>query len=352
MTDPPLRRSRCARLRFCLRAGIGAVVLWISAGVPLAAQGWHREPLGPLRVAERNPLYHLFLTPVVEGSDVLEPGAWRARIASGYSNIFEYNFSDAFEQRFDVERSSTTFSLARGFGGGLEIGASAGIQHSWGGFLDPIIQGVHDLFDLPNADREKVENGQFDLFLGSRVGSGQTYLNAGSGLAIEAPRIWVAWRLLGDPLQRSEVTVRGTVKLPLGDTDASSRGTDLAGEIAARWSWARTHLHLSAGMLRLDAPAVLDPIMREGAWFGSAAVERNVSESVSLIGQFFGGGQYARGFGFRELDDLPLNLAIGLRGRAGEGWRWQVSFTEDVPPNSPSIDFTLDLALSRTWSPG
>ncbi len=334
----------------------------VTGGSPLSAQGSppdeaqiesqapERAPLGPLRVAERNPLYHLFLTPVVEGSEVLERGEWRARAAVGYSNIFELNFSTAFEQRFDVERASTTFSLARGLGGGVEIGASTGFQHDWGGFLDPIIQGVHDLFDLPNADREDVENGQFELFLASRFRPRQVFLDLRSGTAIEAPRVWIAWRLIGGDQRRSEVTVRGTVKLPFGDFGASSRGTDVAGEVAARRSWNRTHVHVSAGLVRLDAPPRLEPIMRSGAWFGSVGVERNLSSSVSVVGQFFGGSQYASGFGFRELDNLPLNLAIGFRGRAGEDWRWQVSFTEDVPPNSPAIDFTLDVALSRTWS--
>lgn len=129
----------------------------------------HRA-IGPLRTAERNPLYHLFLTPTVEGSEVLERGEWKVGLATAYSNIFEYNFSDTFEQLFDLERSTTVLSLARGFGGGLELGVSVGLQHNWGGFLDPAIQEIHDLFGLPNADREKVSDRQFGVYLGSRRG--------------------------------------------------------------------------------------------------------------------------------------------------------------------------------------
>jgi hypothetical protein len=309
-------------------------------------------PLGPLRVAERNPLYHLFLTPTVEGTQVLAGGEWKVGLASAYSNIFEYNFSDAFEQRFDLERSSTVVSLARGLGAGFELGVSIGVQHNWGGFLDPAIQEIHDLFGLPNADREKVENGQFGVYLGSRVGAPEVYLDLPPGTGLEAPRVWAAWQVAGGPHTRSGVTLRTTVKLPAGDHRASSRGTDVAAELAVRRSWGRTHLHLSGGIVRFGLPDALAPIMREGAWFGSAGVERGLSDSVSILGQFFGGSRYAAGFGFGELDNLPLNLGIGLRGRAGAGWAWQVSFTEDVPPNSPSVDFTLDLALTRTWSPG
>jgi hypothetical protein len=69
------------------------------------------------------------------------------------------------------------------------------------------------------------------------------------------------------------------------------------------------------------------------------------------VAQFLGGSRYASGFGFAELDHMPFNLALGARGRLA-AWTWQVSFTEDVPPNSPSVDFTLDLSLARVWSPG
>ena len=330
----------------------GASAYSDSAAAQVADPFRRAGPLGPLHAAERNPLYHLFLTPTVEGTSVLDRGAWRVELTSAYSNIFEYNFSDTFEQRFDLERSSTTLSLARGFGGGFEVGASFGVQHNWGGFLDPAIQGVHDLFGLPNADREKVPNGQYGLYLGARVGPVREYLDLPAGTGMEAPRVWAAWRVLGSPESRGALTFRGRVKLPGGDFRASSRGTDWSIEAAARRSWGPTHVHLSWGLVRFDLPARLAPIMREGAWFGSFALERQLGDRVSLLGQFFGGTRYAAGFGFRELDRYPLNLTFGAAGRLGQAWTWQIGFTEDVPPNSPSVDFTLDIALARTWTPG
>lgn len=320
-----------------------------AGGGPFDLRG---RPLGPLRVAERNPLYHLFLTPTVHGTEVLDGGGWRVGLATAYSNIFEYNASRTFLQLFDLERSTTVVSLARGLGGGLEIGASVGLQHNWGGFLDPAIQGLHDLFGLPNADREKVENGDFGVYLESRVGKTQVYLDLPPGTGMEAPRVWAAWRLAGGPDARGDVTLRTTVKLPYGDHRASSRGTDVAAELAVRRSWGATHLHLSGGLVRFEVPERLAPIMRDGAWYGSVALEQRVLEGLSLLGQFFGGSRYASGFGFAELDNLPLNLSVGGRGTLGEAWRWQISFTEDVPPNSPSVDFTVDVALTRVWSPG
>jgi hypothetical protein len=314
---------------------------------------FHRSgPMGPLRAAERNPLYHLFLTPTVEGTGVLGPGAWRVEMSTAYSNIFEYNFSDTFEQRFDLERASTVLAISTGLGAGLEVGASIGVQHNWGGFLDPAIQGIHDLFGLPNADREKVANGEYGLYLGARRGPVRAFVDLPPGTGLEAPRLWAAWRLFGSEGSAGALTVRGRIKLPAGDHRASSRRTDGSLEVAARRSWGATHLHVSGGVVRFRLPVALEPIMREGAWFGSVALERQLGDRVSLLAQFFGGSRYAAGFGFAELDRYPLNLTVGAAGRFGEGWSWHLGFTEDVPPNSPSVDFTVDIGIARTWSPG
>ncbi|WP_405285548.1 DUF3187 family protein [Gaopeijia maritima] len=309
-------------------------------------------PFGPLRVAERNPLYHLFLTPTVRGSAVLERGETRMALSTAYSNIFEYNASTTFLQIFDLERSSTVISLARGLGAGFEVGGVVGFQHNWGGFLDPAIQGLHELFGFPNADREKVQNGGFGIYLGSRSRTPEVFLDLPPGTGLEAPRVWAAWRAAGGARRAGELTFRTLVKLPFGDHRASSRTTDWAVEAAGRRSWGGTHLHLSAGVVRFGLPPRLEPIMRDGAWFGSVAVEQRVADGIALLAQFFGGSRYAAGFGIDELDNLPLNLSLGGRGRFGDAWSWQVSFTEDVPPNSPSVDFTVDLMIARSWSPG
>lgn len=305
-------------------------------------------PFGPLRVSERNPLYHLFLTPVVRGADVEPAGGTSLQVANAYSNIFEYNTSPVVRQRFDLERLSSSLTLLHGLGRGVEVGVQIGVQHSWSGFLDPFIQGVHGTFGLPNADREKVPNNEYQVLLAGAGEGAPVYLDLASGRAIEAPRILLGWRLAGGPGHRAALTVRSSVKLPLGNPSASTGRTDVALVAAFRQSWRRVHLHLTAGGVRLDPPRALAPLMRTSAAVGSAAVEVAVAPAVSLLAQFSGGTRYTRGVAIPELDRPPVNFTVGGAGRWG-GWGWQVSFSEDLPPNSPSVDFTLDVQVSRRW---
>jgi hypothetical protein len=315
-----------------------------------AGQGSSLGPssFGPLRTSERNPLYHLFLTPVVRGADVEARGSTWIQLANAYSNIFEYNVSPLVRQRFDLERLSTTLTVVHGLLPGLEVGVQVGVQHNWSGFLDPLIQGVHTTFGLPNADREKVPNNRYLVRLTGAQLDGPVYLDLPPGTALEAPRVLAGWRVLGGPRSAHALTLRGVVKLPMGDLPASTGRSDAAVLVASRHSWRRLNLHLSAGGVVLDPTPELEPIVRSSALLASAGLEVMVSPAFSLLAQFSGGTRYTRGAGFPELDRPPVNFGIGAAGE-WSGWGWQVSFSEDLPPNTPSVDFTFDLQLSRRW---
>lgn len=303
---------------------------------------------GPLRISERNPLYHLFLTPMVLEADLLGHGESWVGSSMAYSNVFEYNRSPVLQQLFDLERLHAALVFRRGLSDHVELGAQLGFQHNWHGFLDPLIQGVHTTFGFPNADREKRPNNAYGLRLEGVGEPATTYLDLPAGIALDAPRIFVAWRISGGRAHTHAVSARTTLKLPLGDARVSTRRSDFAFEIAGRRSWGANHLHVSGGAVILNSPRALKSLMQPVAALGSLAYERTVSNSVSLLAQLSGGSAYTRGQGIDELTGLAVNFAVGAAGRFG-AWEWQASFAEDVPPNSPSVDFTLDLQLARHW---
>jgi hypothetical protein len=303
---------------------------------------------GPLRISERNPLYHLFLTPMVLEADLMGRGEAWVGSSMAYSNVFEYNSSPVLRQLFDLERLHAAFVFRRGVTDNVEFGAQLGFQHNWHGFLDPLIQGVHTTFGFPNADREKRPNNAYGLRLEGVGEQAATYLDLPAGIALDAPRVFVAWRIAGGRAHTHAVSARTTLKLPLGDARVSTRRSDVAFEIAGRRSWGPNHLHISGGAVVLNSPRMLEPLMQPVAALGSVAYERTVSNSVSLLAQFSGGSAYTRGQGIAELTGAAVNFAVGAAGRFGT-WEWQASFAEDVPPNSPSVDFTFDLQLARRW---
>ncbi len=305
-------------------------------------------PLGPLRVAERSPFFRLFLTPVSEPADLIEADEFRVDMGFAYSNIFELGSSRTHDILFDLERLTTSVAVRYGVNERVEVGLTLATQTNWGGFLDPFVQGLHRTFGFPNADRDKVPDGAYELRV-TPFGEDRSLVAVPAGTLLEDPVLHGAYRLAGGARHRHVLTARASLKVPLGERAAGTGRADGLVELAFRRSWGPTHLHLHGGIVVLGVPDDLTPHVRPAAAIAGLGVERRLTPGVSLVGQLIGGTPYGRNFDAVELDGVPLNLVLGATGRVAHEWGWQVSFAEDLVPEGPSVDFTFDLQISRRW---
>lgn len=297
---------------------------------------------GPFRTMERNPIYRLFHTPSAEAGDLVGAGTVGVSIASTYSNIFEWIRTPRTSATMDMERWVNQIDLRYGMGEDWEVGGKLAVRTSWGGFLDGLVQWYHARVGLPNGDREVVEDGEFSLEL---LRDGQSLIARESGTRMEDPILMVGRRLAGGAGEPVALAARLTARLPLGSSQTSSGKADFGLQIDGRHSWTLWHFHGGIGVTTINPPEPLDPFVRSSAWFGHLGAERVIG-SVAAQVQLQGGSAYLEGLGNRELDRVPINLAVGVSGGL-RGWTWQAAFVEDIRPNSPSVDFTLDLRLSR-----
>jgi len=138
------------------------------------------------------------------------------------------------------------------------------------------------------------------------------------------------------------------MSLAAGPPTVETGRADAAVELLARQSFGRWHLHGAAGVTSLSPPRELEPLTRDAALYMTLGGERLLTDGLSLIAQFVGGTGYFEGLGNEQVDGNPMNLVFGFAGRGGP-WGWELSFSEDVPPGSPSTDFTLALRVNRTF---
>ena len=345
-SSSPAAGSRC-------RDGYGpwlrAVASVVGAMLLLGASGEARAQataLGPLRTSEQNPLYRFFYVPDVEGADVVEPGRLRIDAAASYSNIFERSRSEGHDQLFDMERLTNALTLRYGVGSSFEVGARIDLQTGWGGFLDGFISGFHGTFGFPNGGRELEPEDQYRLYLNGEDPPVLFDLDRRT-FALEDVRLFGKWRFLGSPEERTSLALRGTLRRSSGPLDPGR--VDGAATFLGRVSGEDLTFHFGIGATTLDAPAVLEPVTASAAAYASAAVEAGLHPSVAFVVQGTAGTPYVSGFDDGELDRFPSTLVLGFAGRSGDEWSWQVSFAEDFPPDSPSVDFTVDLQLGRTF---
>ncbi len=305
-----------------------------------------QPPLGPLRVGEKNPIYRLFYVPMGEPADLLGRGRVEAEVVTSYASIYERSEGPRHVELFDFERMTNRVDVRYGVSRRFEVGAAVSLQSNWPGFLDAVIQDYHHALHLPNGDREKVPNGQYAGYLDDAQGAARVSIPRGA-LRAEDLQLFGKVALVGDG--RSAVSLRAAAKLPTGDRATHTGRSDVALEVLGRRSWERLVGEAMVGVGTLRAPPALAPFTSRGAAYLRAGVEGRIHPSLSVLAQFATGSRYLGGFGVPELDRVPTVLSLGAAGFAGSGWRWEASFSEDVPPDGPSVDFSVDVAVSRRW---
>jgi hypothetical protein len=298
---------------------------------------------GPFVVPEQNALYALHLTPRPERADLLAAGEFEFAFRTTYSNVFEYVRRENVEATLDYERWTQNVELVWSPSGDFEVGARAAIATGWGGFLDGLVQWYHQRLGLPNGDREDVPNGDFDVTLAPL---GDTVLSLESGSFVMDPVVWAALPILRG---RTALAARVSAKLPVGAEEWSGGGVDVAAQLDARHAWTRWVGYGGIAVTTLDASGPLERFTRRSAVAWHLGVERRLGEGWGLLGQFQGSTAYHRNLRNRELEIAPVNFGVGFVGELASGWRWQAAFTEDIRPDSPAVDFTLDLHLSRVF---
>lgn len=317
----------------------------LVAAPDLAAQ---TAPFGPLTSEEGSPLQRVAYTPMMERADLAPPGSLSADLWLGYSNIFEQDSAATHELFLDLERLISTTTIRYGVSEKLEIGGRVTLETTGGGVLDPFISWWHTRFNLGNANRERYPQEGYAQRL--KDASGKVVLDAPSRtLALEDIRLFAKWRLYASDDGNRLLTLRGVTRIPTQDNGVSEERTDVALMLLGRTRWGRFHIHGMVGGSTIRASSELDPIRRSESAFLTLAAEYPFADWISGVVQYSIASATTQGFHDREIDSPPMNLVFGLAGRMGEKWRWDASFQEDIPPDTPAVDFTLGIRVSRSW---
>lgn len=290
---------------------------------------------------EQNPIYALFLAPRPESGRIVESGTVEVAWRSTYSNVFELSINDDVESTFDYERWTNTVDLVWAPTARVELGVRSSVFTGYGGVLDGLVQWWHQRLNLPNGDREDVEDGEFESTL---VVQGDTVVSLPRGTYVSDPVVWVGVPLLRG---RQALAARLSVKVPVGSDVYSSGRPAVALQVDGHHmftKWA-TYAGVAVGTLGVDGP--LESFTRGGQATLHLGLERRLGDTWSVLAQLQGSSPFLADVGHPELERFPVNLGVGFSGSTESGWRWQAAFTEDVRANSPGVDLTLDLHLSR-----
>jgi hypothetical protein len=285
---------------------------------------------------------------MVEGADLTPRGALRLDLWMGYTNIFEQDSADAVTLYLDTERMINTASVRYGLSERLEIGGRVTTETDWGGFLDGFMVGMHDALGLGSRYRRDFPSGAYRQTLESRDGRVLVDLPKRTFDVVDV-RAFAKWSAVATADGRRALSLRAVARIPAATDGVGAQRADVSLMALGRTAWRSFHLHGMAGAATVRRSPELRDVLRGGGGFAMIGAERPFNDHLSGVVEFTGATAILRSFGDWDVDGMPSNVVFGLVGRTSGGWRWEVAMQEDVPPWGPSLDFTVQLALSRTW---
>jgi hypothetical protein len=262
--------------------------------------------------------------------------------------MFEQDSSATHVLFFDTERLLSAVTLRWGAAERLEVGGRVTVETTGRGILDSFVHWYHDVLNFGQANRDRFPEDQYAQRLTN--GGATEYLDLGRRtLGVSDLQLFAKWRVLASPDGGPALALRLTGRLPTRSNRVAPERADGSLVLLGRIGGGPWYLHTMAGVVAVRAAPALDPILHDANAYFGLSVERTLSRSLSAVVQYQLGSPALRGFDHRELDWPSSNLVLGVAGRWGEWWSWDASFQEDLPADTPAIDFTLGLRVSRRW---
>ncbi len=325
--------------------GILLFTAWVLLGslIGRAEENDWRRPL-----ANRNhyPLALLFLAPDADGGDVLPRGVQSLSFNFGYSNILARDVSKRESLWLDMEYTSATLGIEAGLGKGFEAAASLPIYAMYGGFLDPLISGLHDTFGYPNEFRSSIPNNLFQYHYrleGEPVLERFTPTFAAGDLTLRARK-----GLDGRYPFGIQLVVHTAVKLPTGRRNrlSGSGGFDYGFGINARRVGRSIGGYLNFSYNLLGDSDGLNT--RNFAALVAAFDWRFQARwpNLALVVQYEQFQRFLKSE-LMVLNQSPRQMVLGLRWRRSHRFCYEWRLAEDL--NAATPDFTFGFQVSLNW---
>lgn len=291
-------------------------ILLINAFNVAAAGTW------PFDTQNQSPLISIYGLPFIGEASAKARGDGDLRLTLDLANNYIPNSNTRESIVLDGESMRLTLSGRYGIGHKAELGIDIPLLISGGGFLDNFIENYHSAFGFRNGGRELAPQNRL-LYRYQK--DGITCLNVEqSGAGLSDIRLTGGWQIYeSGQSNKGNLTLRGSLKLPTGDTDAlrGSGSTDLA-----LWIVGNKGYHLSCGQLTLFGAA--------GA-LGMTTGKILPDQQLPFVG--FG----ALGLGFSPTDWIDFKIQVNAH----------TSFFHDSDLkqiNAPSAQLTIGGALNFT----
>jgi hypothetical protein len=318
---------------------------WLLLGSLTGRAGendWRR----PLANRNQFPLALLFIAPNRADGEVLPRGARSVSLNFDYSNILSRDAAGRESLWLDMEYTSAAIGFQVGLGRGFEAGASLPIYAMHGGFLDPLISGLHDTFGYPNEFRSSIPDNLFQYYYrleGEPLLARATGTTGAGDLTLTVRKALEGRYPLGIRL-----VAHAAAKLPTGSRDrlSGSGGYDYGFGINARRVGRSVGGYLN---FSYNLPGDSDGLKTRNFAALAAAFDWRFRASwpnLALVVQFEQFQRFLKS-DLPVLNQSPRQMVLGLRWRRSDRFCYEWRLAEDLDAATP--DFTFGFLVSVNW---
>jgi hypothetical protein len=293
----------------------------------------------PLYARNLAPVAGLIGFPVLRGAPVLAAGTYVLELNASAANTQSTDSSDNEVILLDGETWRLAPRVRYGFAGGWELEAEVPWQRNSGGELDALIENWHEIFALPNGDRDELPRDQ--LFYGYR-GPGADFSHTGTAGGIGDASLALVkevWRT-----QQSALSLRTSVKFATGDegdwlgsgSEDYALGLNIthAPALESPWLW-----HAQLGYLRAGKAGQLGDMQERNLWFGGVGMEWRAWQKLHLKLQIDSHAAPADS-SLDQIGATSVQVTAGASWVPGPHWEFDFSFSEDI-----AVDTAADIVF-------
>ena len=214
------------------------IALLALGALSAAASPGQLSVTGPLRVDNAYPPILPFLVLPAEAPQNLEPRRLALGLAASYGNVFHWDpevLYPGLDVLIDAEVLKLSLSAAWGLARGLSVQACLSLIGEYGGFLDPVIQGIHAFFWLPNGDRELQPQNRYGFRI---VRDGQVLVDLEEPFwALGDLVVSAKWTLRDGQAGGFGAALQAALSLPIGSFSRFTSSGRLGAGLGALASW-------------------------------------------------------------------------------------------------------------------
>jgi len=332
------------------RVLIALLLLLLTAGI-----GWSAEmEITPFRTTNQRPLVQMYGLPA--DSSAIITADRHVAIALTQDVASEYTVGQTARERLLLDGESYRWTLAARYGIGKRIDLGVEIPYvlRGGGFLDGFIEGWHSTFGMPQGGRDTAPRNRLAYSYAKDGVQKLDMRHAGSGIGDLVLTAGLNLYETSDTSAHDRLALRGSVKLPTGDSSAlrGSGSTDfslaLNGSMNNFTEWGSLGLFASAGGMIMTRGDVLADQQNRLVGFGTFGFGWGPAEWISFKLQLNGHTPLYHDSDLDELAQSSLLLTGGGAVLLPGGYLLDIGVSEDVAV-ATAPDVAVHLGLSKQF---